>query len=222
MRALSSENTAALAARQLVPRDFLWLVARSRANGDPEAVGFWSDVGNVSAQVVDPDTGTAVTRSFYGSGSLIEISGIPAVSTVEVQTVTIRMSQIHDLVEQAVREYDAKQARVEVYRGLFDPGGRTLVAPAFCRFVGFVDQVEIKTPAENDEGYAELRCASHTQEMVRYNPETRSHASQQRRSSTDDFFKDVATVGEWEHFWGMNNGKLDVERIGGRRKKNRK
>ena len=51
MRNISAENLAALEARQLVARDFLWFVARDRATGAPVTDGMWSDVGNVSAAI---------------------------------------------------------------------------------------------------------------------------------------------------------------------------
>ncbi|MCP8894304.1 hypothetical protein KYK29_05130 [Shinella daejeonensis] len=209
MRTISSANNAALAARLLLPRDFLWIVARDRDDNGPQAVGFWSDVGNVSADVLDPDTGAIVTRTWYGSGTLIGIDAIPLVANLAVQTVTIAMNQIDDLVQQAVRLYDCKQARVEIYRGLLNPLNRQMVAPAFCRFVGFVDEVDITTPAENQTGSVTLKCVSHTQEMTRSNPDTRSDVSQRNRVAGDRFYADVSTVGDQEFFWGRARGKID-------------
>ena len=75
MRSISPTNLALLQARRLVARDFLWIVARERDTNVPVPVGFWSDVGNVSAEVLQSDTGGAVTRDWYGSGTLIAISG---------------------------------------------------------------------------------------------------------------------------------------------------
>ena len=208
-RFIASENQAALEARALVARDFLWIVARNRSDNTPETVGFWSDVDDVTADVIDPDTGFPVARNFYGSGTLIAIDPIPLVSNLTVQTVTVRLSQLDDLVAQAVRDYDCKQARIEIHRGLFSPASRKMVAPAECRFVGFIDLIEIKTAPENEPGGVEMTCNSHTQELLRSNPDTRSHESQILRSATDNFFQDAATVGEWEHFWGRKNGKVD-------------
>ncbi|MBP0438416.1 hypothetical protein [Tianweitania sediminis] len=208
MRAISAANQAALAARVLVARDFLWIVARNRSTNAPEAVGFWSDVGDVSAQVRSPDTGQVENRAFYGSGTLIAISDIPLVANITVQTVTIDLSQLDELVEQAARLYDLRQAKVEIFRGLFNPDTRQMVAPAECRFAGFVDGAPITTPSEGEAGSVRLECRSHTQEMTRSNPDTRSHASQILRSPGDDFFADAGTVGEWEVFWGRKNGKL--------------
>lgn len=202
MRAISPENQTALSGRALVARDFLWFVARNRTTGLQENVGFWSDVDNVSAFVLNPDTLTPVLRDYYGAGGLVSIDDIPSVSVIQVQDIHIRMSQIDELVEQAIRLYDLKQARVEVHRGLFDPLTRNLVAPAVVRFVGFVNLVEVHTPSENEDGFVDITCVSHTQELMRSNPATRSHADQQVRWPGDNFFADAAVVSEWEMDWG--------------------
>lgn len=208
MRSISSEVQSALAARSLVARDFLWIVARDRSTGSPVTDGMWSDAGPITCQVINPNTGSAVTRSFIGAGTLVQISNIPLVSNLTVQTCTITLSQVVDRVNDLVRTYDCKQARVEIFRGLFDPDSRKLVAPAPPRFVGFVDEIEIKTPSENEEGGVILSCKSHTQEMTRSNPDTRSDASQRIRSASDDFFKDTTVVGEWQLFWGKAQGAV--------------
>lgn len=210
-RYISPENHAALQARQLVARDFLWLVVRNRSTGAQVTDGLWSDVGNVTADVINPDTGLVDSRNWYGSGTLVAIDDIPMVSNLSVQNVNIRLSQIDDRINDLVRLYDAKQGRVEIYRGLFDPNSRQMVAPAECRFVGFIDQIEIKTPSENEEGSVTLVCASHTQEMTRGNPDTRSDATQKLRSPTDNFFQDTSTAGEWEVFWGSEKGKVPTQ-----------
>lgn len=212
MRAISTENQAALSARALVARDFIWFVARDRETLAPVSVGFWSDIENVSSvPVIDPNTGSLVSRSYYGAGSLIAIDDIPAVSTVQVQDIRIRMSQLDAAVNNVIRFYDTKQARVEIHRGLFDPVSRDLVAPAFVRFVGFVNLVEVHTPPEGGDGYAELTCVSHTQELTRANPSTRSHADQQLRAPGDTFFVDAAVVGDWKGTWGESRGAKPVE-----------
>lgn len=207
-RYIPPEIQAALESRVLVARDFLSIFPRNRSTGAIVSENLWSDVGNVAAQVINPDTGFAETRDFYGSGTLVQIDDIPLVANLSVQNVNIRLSQILDRINDLIRLYDAKQARIEIYRGLFNPQTREMVAPAECRFVGFVDQIEVETPSENSEGGVTLTCASHTQEMTRSNPETRSDAYQKMRSPTDDFYADASTAGDWAMFWGQESGKL--------------
>ena len=210
MRSLPSEILAALEARALVARDFVWIVARD-SEGDPAYDGYWSDVGTTTVDVVDPETGSADERQFFGAAGLVDISAIPLVSNISVQNVTVTLSQVADRVNDLVRTYDLKQARIEIFRGLYDPDTRVMLAPAECRFSGFIDKIEISTPAEGGDGGVVLTCASHTQEMTRSNPDTRSDVSQKLRSATDDFFADAAVVGDWELFWGRKQGKVGGE-----------
>lgn len=214
MRSISNANQIALNANELVYRDFIWFVARDLTSGAPVSVGFWSDIENVSSvPVTDPETGLTVTRNFLGAGGLISVDDIPSVSNIQVQDVHIRMSQLDEAVANVVRGYDVKQARVEIHRGLFSPISRQLVDPAFVRFVGFVNFIEIKTPTEEpgNDGYVDITCVSHTQEFTRSNPATRSHADQQLRAPGDMFFVDAAVVGDWKKTWGETRGAQPVE-----------
>lgn len=212
MRYISAANQLALENRELVARDFLWIIARQRGTNVPVTDGMWSDVGNVSARVINPNTGLAETRDWYGTGTLVSIDAIPLIGNLSVQEVTITLSQVNERVERLVREYDCQQARVEIYRGLFDPNSRQMVAPAESRFVGFVDRIEVNTPAENTEGNVELYCVSHTQEFTRANPATRSNATQVLRQAGDEFYRDADTSIEWEFFWGSERGKIPTQK----------
>jgi hypothetical protein len=207
-RSDSPANIAAAQALVTADCDFLWFVARDRETGDPVTDGMWSDVGNISAPVIDPATGATVFRDYFGVYGLVAISDIVLVAGVSVQPVTIRMSQVEDRVAQLVRQYDVKQARVEIHRGRFDPATRKLVAPAAKRFVGFVDDLEIIEGKDGEEGGVTITCVSYSQELLRSNPDTRSHESQQRRSPGDDFFRDVAVVGDWQQLWGKSTGAV--------------
>lgn len=208
MRSVAVETEAALAGRVLVARDFMWLIVRDRETGSPVADGYWSDVGEITCSVINPNTGAPVERTFNGAAGLITIEDIPAVANLTVQNVTVRMSQVSDRVNDLLRTYDPKQAQIQIFRGLFEPNSRELVAPADVRFAGFVDKIEIRTPAENEDGGVYLTCASHTQEMTRWNPDTRSDASQRLRSETDNFFQDAGVVGDWDLFWGKATGPI--------------
>ncbi len=194
--------------RALVARDYVWITARDRESGAPVTDGMWSDYGAINSPVTNPFTGLTSYRPFYGTGTLVEVTAIPLVTGLSVQPVSIKMSQVNDRVEQLVRLYDPQQGRIEIYRGIFDPETRILVAPAFARFVGFIDKITIVTPEEGGLGHVEFECKSHTQELTRSNPDTRSDESQKQRLATDTFYKDSSVAGEWEIFWGSIKGKV--------------
>jgi hypothetical protein len=206
-RAISSGNGTALAAGSLVARDMIWFTVRDRGTGAAVDVGYWSDVFTITANVIDPETGSTVPLTFSPAGGLIAISDIALVSDLTVQTVTIKLSQVADAVNTLLRTYDCKQGKVKIWRALFDPDGRNIVAPALPRFLGTIDQAPVITPKENaGDGNVTLTCIDNTQELMRSNPDTCSDASQRLRSATDDLCNDVVVVPTWQQFWGREGG----------------
>ena len=207
-RAISAENFDALIQRRLLARDFIWFVVKDLETGVPVTDGYWSDVGTISAGVIDPDTGSVATRTFYGAGGLISISDVPLVSNLTVQHVTVTLSQVSERINDLVRGYECKQGKVQIFRGLFDPATRNQVAPAIPRFAGTIDEAPITTPKEGAAGDVTRTCTGNTQELTRSNPDTRSDASQKLRDAADDFLRHTATVADWQLFWGKDPGTL--------------
>lgn len=209
---VTPEIQAQLESGRLIIRDYAWFVARSRDTGGPVTEGIWSGVENVSAPILDVDTGTTIYRDFYGVGTLVSISPLAMVANLTAQSCTIKASQIHTEIERIVRDYDLQQARVELFRGLFDPATHQLVTAAVPIFVGFVDKVETLIPKEGEAGAVSISCKSHMQEITRASAETRSDAYQRLRNANDAFFVDADTVSDWEHFWGSERGKVDTQK----------
>lgn len=203
MRDLDAATLAALQSGRVVPRDFLWLRPRDRDTGARVDLGFWSDLGTVAAQVIDPVTDLAVTRNYTGAGDLVSVGPVPLAAGFTVQTVTLRLSQVTAGAAQAVRGYDLRLAPVELHRGYMDPETGLLVAPAQCFFTGEVDDAPISTPPEGEEGEITVTLKSHAQELTRTNPAKRSDADQRKRNPNDGFFRHAATVGTWRVFWGQ-------------------
>lgn len=202
MRVIPVNTQALLDANVLVSRDFMRITGRVRSTGAPITECFWSDIGPVTAQVMDAETGLATSYDFTGVGSLISVDAIPMVSNLTVQEIEITFSQLDGRINELIRLYDIRQAKVELYRGEFDPETMRMVEPAAPRFVGFVDGAPIETPAEGGEGSVSIRCVSSAQELTRSNPDTRSNESQQLRAPGDDFYRDVTTVADLVIFWG--------------------
>jgi hypothetical protein len=203
MRSIPAQVAAALAARAIVERQLIWFTVRDRETGAPYSEGYWNDLGTVTAPVQDAETGLVVNRVFSGSGTLIEVDPIPAVSNLTIQRIEARLAQVSDRVNDLLRGYEPRQGKVQVYRALFDPNTRGIVDYAFPIFSGFIDEIVIPTPAEGGDGAVRVTLVSHTREITRSNPATRSDADQRRRSANDDFFKDVGVVGDPEVFWGV-------------------
>lgn len=193
----------ALAQRRIYPRDFLWIKARTRdAIPVPVEEAYWSDIGSVDAPVYDYASGNAITRTYAGAGQLVAIPEIPRVANLTVLDVPVRLLNIGDDIDRLVRTYDAKQAEIEIHRGLMNVDTRTLIATAMPLFKGFIDTVDLPRPAQGQKDVTVLHCKAHALEFNRSNPAKRSDEDQRLRDANDEFYASVAVVGEWEQFWG--------------------
>jgi hypothetical protein len=208
MKTLSSGNATAVADSVLLPRDFLEITVKNRTTGAPYIERLWSDTwDNFSAAVFDPTTGTNPTYTWRGAYGMVDMDPIPRVSSIEVQRIEIRLLAFGSVVDEILRTYDPTLAPVRIWRGWLNKNTRKMSAPAEIRFIGFIDDITIPTIPEGDEGWATITCISMTQEATRFNPDTRSDASQQLRSPGDTFFKDAINVGDWTIYWGKQKAK---------------
>jgi hypothetical protein len=202
MRNVDSAVLAALAQRVLIARSFISIEAKEFETGAPAIARFWNDIGNVIAPVVDPETLEPVEHTFVGSGSLT------------VRKVTATLNQTNDIINDYVRGYDLKGAKVQIHRGLFSPANRGIVTAAEIRFVGEIDEVTINTPAVGQPGSISVTMVSTTRELTRTNSAKRSDEDQQQRAPGDRFFKYAGVAGEWEIFWGQASGKAPSITVG--------
>jgi len=207
MRSLDAAELAAIAARTVVARDLVVITVKDRLTGNASDVGFWSDAGNFTCQVKNGRTGLIQTQSFVG-GALVSVGDIPLTSDISVRIVDVVLSGIDASVIDATRAYDARNAPIVIYRGYLNPDTHELVAPAKARFIGFIDEAPVVTPAEGGASTVTLSCASHTRELTRKNPDVRSHESQILRKADDDFYHDTSVVETWEIFWGREKGRV--------------
>lgn len=203
MQTIKPANLAARGAQSRAIRDFLIITVKNRSTGDPHVFRFWSGSHDATLDVFNPDTGADETYAFKAAGAMIAVSQIPRVSNLTVQTVTIEMSGPSEAVNQLFRQFDARQAKVELYRGEFDPVTRAQVAAAEPRFLGFVDTLPIRRPEFGGDVKLSLKCLSHSQEITRANYAKVSTERAKQRNANDNFFDDVASVGEWEVFLGL-------------------
>jgi len=203
MRALVAAETSALGARKVRARNLVWITAKDRITLIPSSIGFWSDVGTVSMQVRDALTGLAIARTFVGAGALLGIDDIVLSSQLAVQEITLTLSQIDANVAETVRGYDPRLGPIQIYRGLFNPDTHNLVAPARCRFVGFIDAIDIVDPKDKQAGSITVRAVSQLREMTRSNPAMGSDEDQKARFAGDRFFKFAGAVQDWEVAWGQ-------------------
>lgn len=203
MKDFTDPEIAGYSNRSIIRRNLIFVQPRDRSSGGLQDFGFWNGTGDVSLDVVDGITADTTTRDFIGRGAVLTLGDITLSDKLDVTSVQVLLSQLESDVESAIRTYDMRQAPVQIYRALFDTANpRALIAPARCRFAGYVDTAPLMTPAVGGQAAVTLNCVGCTRELTRTNSDLRSDESQQRRSPGDGFFRYVAATGQVQLFWG--------------------
>lgn len=211
----SAATTAALADRRARDRDFIWFTVRNRSTGAAYSEGYHSDIGTISQDVVDPETDSTDTRTWYGSGRLIEIGPIPRVMNLTVVRVPVWINGVDDRIEDLLRTYDPKQGKVQIFKAPYDPLTGALLEDPFYRFWGWIDDVRMPTPIPGGDGRVRLDCVGTTQELTRANPALRSDSNQRLRNASDGFLRHAATAHKWVIQWGRRPSVAGTSTPGG-------
>lgn len=204
MKAYDQATLTALQNREAIaPFNLFWIEARNRDSGGIETVGFWNGWDTADVTVINPETNLPSVRTYHGAGTLLNIPPIPQESDLAIRSIRVLLSQISAATQLVVRGYDVRHAPVQIHRGFFDVDTMLPVAPARARFIGWVNNMKINTPAVGGSGSIELTCVSHTRQLTKTNPLRRSDEQQQRRQG-DRFRRHTDVAGEWLQniFWG--------------------
>ncbi len=193
----------------LVVRRAVWFVAKTRDTGLPAELGVWDGDEDIPLTVLSGVNGQPVTRPYYGGGNLLKISEFSRTSDLNVQQLTIDVSQIAPVAQKLIREYNVRRARVEIHDIILHPETGMPVAADLASFTGIVDTAPVETPAVGGEGKAELKCVSEMMALLtQTNPEKSSYESQLLRAEegevADELFKYAGVVETWELKWGEN------------------
>ncbi len=202
MRSVDSQTSNYLNARAgLITRRFVYVFAKDRTTGDIVPGGFWNGPYTVNVDVISGQTGVAETRTYYGSGSLIDVDDINLVSDLTIQTLRIMLTQSNADVNNIMRGYDVRNAPIEVHYGLFDLSTRLLVNKPWPHFVGQINKSPLKRGKASGSGGATVEAVSRSRELTVTNPAKKSDETQKLRSG--DRFRQYSNVaGEWSIWWG--------------------
>lgn len=200
---------------RVIPRNFLLVWAKPIGGGAEVPFGF-SDMGeDYSVSILNGDTATVETYTFYGDNAPIKnMDPIPLKIGLEVDTTQVVLNHLHPVVQLMTRGHDVRNARAQIHRGYLDPESMLLVANPRCRRLGQVNTNPTRTGAVGAEGDTILRIVSHTRELTRVNTAKRSDETQRLRQG-DRFRRYSGIAGKIEIFWGEL--KASQEKSGGRK-----
>jgi hypothetical protein len=217
MKDYDPDYQAAVAQRASVERRLVRLHVKDRDTGAQTSFSFWNGPGRLVLSYKDALTG-AINSNQFRPG-LVSVGPIRLTADLSIQSLEVQLNGLDSQVANAIRGFTPRQASIQAYSLVLDPATREPVAPAEPIFAGVIDKTPIPTAAEGQAEAISLTCLPILFELTKTNPETRSNASQKRRSPTDGFYKFVQKVGGWNHKWGKKVGgppSDDDGRKGGR------
>ncbi len=185
----------------------LVLVDAKDPEGDLVRFGFTDYGENITINIVDGRTQSVVSRDYFGdAGPLINIDHIPLEIGLSIPTVQVVLSQLHNEVQDMVKNHIIRNVQVQIHRAYLDPNSMQPVSNPRCRLLGMINGAPVDTPAAGETGSVTLKCVSHTRELTRINPSKRSDETQRLRDG-DRFRRYGGVAGQWEIFWGEEKAK---------------
>jgi len=178
----------------------VWVTAKDRSTGVPQSLGLWG--GEQSRDF----TISAGSRTYHAAGSLLGVDDITAEIGLNVRFLDVTLSAINEDVAQLVRGYEARLAPVEIHRALFDRDSRALVSEPHRIFKGWVNTIDLPTPAIGGDANLTMTLASSSRMLTRPLSLKKSDESQRLRS--DDRFRRYADItGQIGVYWGEAGGR---------------
>lgn len=199
-----AETQAALASGAVVLRDFL-VVAGKTLGGSAKVFAYWTGEDNVSANVLPLGEETPVSRNFIGGGTLLSVPPIIDAIGLEARSINVGLDHISSAPESPmdmVYGHNVRVARVELHRGVFDPGSWNLVSTPHLVFAGRIDGASVDDATPGGEGGLSIDMMPSAIDLTRTNPAMESD-EQQRRRLSDRFRRYGDTAGQVETWWGQ-------------------
>lgn len=187
-----------------VERKLVWFVVKDRLSGAPVGRGIWDGSEDLSFTIASGLTGQNEARQYYGA-TLLSVGDIACTTDMTVQSVSIDLSQIADVAQQLMRQYNARLALVEIHTLYMHPETGMPVG-ALLDWVGEIDKAPIKTPRIGGEGSIAIQTVSDLMSMLtRVNGRKSSYEDQKKHGNGDEWSKYASTAGSWKIPWGQKS-----------------
>jgi len=175
----------------------LWVTARNRQTGAFESIGFWT--GDDHDQFL---IGQEV-RTYFGAGSFIDIPPIRAGVGFQVRQHRIKLAPFADEVQQLMRIYEPRLAKVEIHSQPFDiDTGNPLGTPKRM-LKGYITKAPEDLGAIGNDSTQEIVVVTSARDLTTSLPLMRSNEELQKRNPNDLFRQYSDVAGDWTVPWGQ-------------------
>lgn len=204
---LSEDAVAYLAGRGAIAHRWLfWIQAKNRFTGATEAVGFWNGADDRSFEI------DGVQRVYIGLGDLLKVPSITHQPGPVVRLQSIDLMGISDQLEQAILQYDSRQAPVELHLALFDPETMNLVSIEGAGR-GWLDKAPARFGGIRSPSGIRAVVASVSRLLTKTLSLKKSDANQRRRSVGDveDRFRKYGSISAAVSVWWGEERRVPIE-----------
>lgn len=170
-------------------------------------VGFWGGDEDAVIRVTSLWTGVRQALPFYGAGAFLDISPIRHEAGLSIRPVTLTLSSLAPAVQEAFRVYDARGARVSIWRRSYDPTNRKPIAVEPW-FRGYVDGADFERPAVGGEAQVSVDVVSTARMLTISSALRKSDEAQQARAPGDRFRRHKSTIASAEVPWGQKSERI--------------
>lgn len=178
-----------------IARTLIWVSARNRSTNLVETMGLWTGADHESFTI------GGVSRLYYGAGNVTDLPQLTFQTGLAVRIHRLGLSPLTPEVMQLIRGYDVRFAPVEVHRALFATDTRLLVEEPHRVLSGFIDEVDLGTPAAGGTSSCVLGIATSARVLTQSLPLKKSDETQKLRSG-DRFRRWTDVSGSVDVWWG--------------------
>lgn len=196
MRDLPASALSLLQARRgFVSARFVDIEARNIVTGAAEFLRIWSGGESITIAI------GGELRTYLGAGELLDPEPVTAASGLEVRVYQLRMAAVAPEVEDLVKGYQTRGARVELHRAIFDPLTMELAGAPSRLMLGVINTIDFPRGLPGELAACVVEVVPETRQLTFGNPAKKSDADQSLRSG--DRFRRYADIsGSIPVYWG--------------------
>lgn len=157
----------------------LWIAGRRRDTGEVEGLGIWAGQDTEAITVPDMWQSALVTRPFTAAGALLQVGPIRYEVGFAVRSVPVRLASGAASVALAIRGYEPRGAKVQIWRRCYDPETMQPVGVEAV-FKGKVERVPVPRPVPGGTSEIEMTIVSTAASLTIAPGTLRSDAAYQR------------------------------------------
>ena len=186
----------------LIEQALVWITARNRASGAEESLGLIASDDDESVAVTDLFTGETRLRFFRGAGGLLSVGPVRWEAGLNIRPAPITLAVNAPAVMAALRQYDARGGKVQVWRRTLSTETRRQIGAPERWIKGFVNRAPMPRAVPGGSAEMVMEVVSSKRLLTVHGSGTKSDESQKRRLG-DRLFRYRAGIGTRDVPWGQ-------------------